>query len=416
MKYYLNENIKLLKIHSISILSNFDNQAVIGLDEEGVKFWNRVKDGDVNEKDISNNQELYDSLFELGFLVENKNDPSKKKLRISSAYVHLLNRCNLNCVGCYSMNDERNIEEDASTDKWKLAFERLALVGVKNIVISGGEPLLRKDIIELLRYAKMEAKIENLSLITNGTVEFPFERLKGYVDTIAVSVDGYNKEHPTFIRDIGIFDKIINTVCSIRDTGIGVTIVPTLHKKNYNMMKLYDELAEKLGVAISFSIFSVPCNEIFAKYILDDTALCTMAQDIVDLNAEVDDMTTAGEGLCAIKSCGLGQDMISIDSKGNVYPCHILHEDDLLLGNIFDTSLELENLDKNVMNMCKQANVDNIKGCKVCEYKYICGGGCRGRAYLKERNLLAKDSYCKLFYKFHEIEMRTIQQGIENEK
>ncbi|KAB1440471.1 radical SAM/SPASM domain-containing protein [Candidatus Galacturonibacter soehngenii] len=414
--YYLSENIKLLKIHSIWILSNFDNQSVIGLDEQGVTFWKQLENGNVNKKDIDNNEELYNALFELGFLTQNKSNINKRELRITSAYVHLLNRCNLNCVGCYSMNDERNIESDASADKWKLAFERLALAGVKSVVISGGEPLLRKDIIEILQYAKTVAKIENLSLITNGTVDFPFEKLKGYVDAIAVSVDGYSKMSPTFIRDEGIFEKIIKTVSLIRDIGIEVCIVPTLHKKNYNTMKLYDKLAEELQVAISFSIFSVPNNEVFREYILDDVALCKMAQDIVTLNAEVEDITTAGEGICAMKSCGLGQDMISIDSKGNIYPCHILHDENLLLGNIFDNPLKAENFNQTVLNMCRQANVDNIKGCKICEYKYICGGGCRGRAYLQKKNLLEKDSYCKLFYKFHEFEMQTIQQGLINEK
>ncbi len=360
-----------------------------------------------------NNKELYESLFELGFLFSEEKR-KKTGLRISSAYVHLLNRCNLNCLGCYSMNDGRNCEEDASTDKWKLAFDRLARVGAKSIVISGGEPLLRKDIVELVQHAKRNAKIENIALITNGTVKFSFEQLKGYVDTIAISVDGYNKKPPTFIRNEGIFDKIISNVSKIKDTGIEVSILPTLHMKNYNAMKLYDELAEKLQVAISFSILSVPCNEVFSDYILNDEALERIAEDIFSLNVEVQDMKTAGEGLCAMKSCGLGQNMISIDSKGNIYPCHMLHNDKFLLGNIFENSLELNNLNTEILVQCVQANVDNITECKLCEYKYLCGGGCRARAYLKNKDLFAKDSYCRLFEHFHEIEMDTIQKGIRD--
>lgn len=413
MSYYANENIKLEQIESIWMLFNFDNQAVIGLDDKGRGFWNKIKNGNVTETEIKNNQDLYDALLEEDFI---RTEPFKKEeeFHITSAYVHLLNRCNLNCLGCYSMNDARNKETDASTEQWKLGFSRLKQAGVSSIVISGGEPLLRKDIIELVRFAKENAGIENITLITNGTVSFPFQELKPYVDTIAVSVDGYDEEHPSFIRDKGIFYKIINTVTHIRDLGMEVVIVPTIHMKNYDAMKKYDALAEKLQVQISFSILTVGCNPVFYDFVLKEEALSSIAQDIVSLNADVEDVTSAGEGLCAMKSCGMARNIISVDSKGNVYPCHILHNDRLLLGNIFDAALSGENLDKKVMQECQKANVDNIQSCKKCEYRYLCGGGCRGRAFLQNGNLLGRDIYCRLFKKFHEIELNMVLQEIEN--
>lgn len=236
------------------------------------------------------------------------------------------------------------------------------------------------------------------------------------MDLLAVSIDGYDKEHPSFIRDKGIFDKIINTVESAKRAGLEVSIVPTLHKLNYKAMKLYNKLAEELQVDINFSILTVSCNEIFKEYMLDDETLKYVAEEIFELNAEVMDMRTAGEGLCAVKSCGLGKNMISVDSKGNLYPCHILHDSRLLMGNIFEKPLQKQSLNLEVMNMCKDANVDNIKECKVCEYRYLCGGGCRARAFLVDNDLNAKDSYCSLFYHFHKMEMKTILQGIQDEK
>lgn len=157
MSYFANENIKLEQIESIWMLFNFDNQAVIGLDDKGRGFWNKIKNGNVTETEIKNNQDLYDALLEEDFI---RTEPFKKEeqFHITSAYVHLLNRCNLNCLGCYSMNDARNKETDASTEQWKLGFSRLKQAGVSSIVISGGEPLLRKDIIELVRFAHFRFK------------------------------------------------------------------------------------------------------------------------------------------------------------------------------------------------------------------------------------------------------------------
>lgn len=415
MRYFINENVKLEQIRSIWMLLNFDNQAVIGLDDRGVDFWKKIKTNSVSDLDINDNLALYESLLEEGF-IGTKLYIKEEPFHLNSAYVHLLNRCNLSCLGCYSMNDARNQEVDASTEKWKLAFSRLSQAGVSSIVISGGEPLLRKDIEELVGFAKKDAGIENITLITNGTIAYPFQKLKGYVDTIAVSVDGYDEMHPTFIRNTGIFDKIIDTITAIRNLEMDVVIVPTIHAKNFNAMKKYDELAEKLQVQISFSILSVGCNPVFDEYVLKDTELSEIAQSIISLNADVEDVSSSGEGLCAMRSCGMAQNMISVDSKGNVYPCHILHDESLLLGNIFETDLSVENLNQDVLQKCQNANIDNIEGCKECEYRYICGGGCRGRAYLQERNLLGKDRYCRLFKKFHEIEMNLILQEIEDGK
>mgnify|MGYP004537734767 CR=1 FL=1 len=124
MSYFANENIKLEQIESIWMLFNFDNQAVIGLDDKGRGFWNKIKNGNVTETEIKNNQDLYDALLEEDFI---RTEPFKKEeqFHITSAYVHLLNRCNLNCLGCYSMNDARNKETAASTEQWKLGLKEL---------------------------------------------------------------------------------------------------------------------------------------------------------------------------------------------------------------------------------------------------------------------------------------------------
>lgn len=135
MKYYLNDNVELVKIKTVWLLSNFDNQSVIGLDSKGVQFWENVKKGGVSEQEIEENRELYESLFELEFILKEEKN-KEDGVSISSAYVHLLNRCNLNCLGCYSINDGRNMEHDAATDKWKLGFKRLEQAGVNTIAVS----------------------------------------------------------------------------------------------------------------------------------------------------------------------------------------------------------------------------------------------------------------------------------------
>ncbi len=409
----VNKNVQMHSIKGIDMLMNFDNQAVIGLDKSEKEIWETINNKGWDAVNYKKNKELMDSMIELEFVTDKSFNTHESK--VDAAYVHLLNRCNLHCIGCYSLNSERNKEKDLPTEKWKSALKHLRNIGINELVVSGGEPLLRKDITELMKYAKKDLGIESITLITNGTVNFDFSKLYGFINMLAISIDGYDSKNSTFLRDKGIFNKVIDSINKAKKSGLDVCIIPTIHRKNYNKLNEYSILADKLGVSINFSILSVPCSSAFKDFIPNNKNLDTVATTLFNLNATVDDLVSAGDGICAQCGCGLGKRMISVDSKGNVFPCHILHYPELKLGNIFDEKFEPSSFNTQVIAACNNANVDQIKGCNKCEYKYICGGGCRGRAYFFSKDLNAKDPYCNLFYKFHQLEINNINNIINKE-
>ena len=92
--------------------------------------------------------------------------------------------------------------------------------------------------------------------------------------------------------------------------------------------------------------------------------------------------------------CGLGCKMVSIAANGEVYPCHMLHKDTMKMGDIKTDSLK--NILKNKESIWSHMTVDNVKGCSSCDYKYMCGGGCRGRSYLYDNVIDNKDPFCML--------------------
>lgn len=67
---------------------------------------------------------------------------------ILTAYYHVTNYCNLHCLGCYSDSIARNKKRDLSTESMLKILNELKTVGVQNLVISGGEPLIRKDVVK----------------------------------------------------------------------------------------------------------------------------------------------------------------------------------------------------------------------------------------------------------------------------
>ena len=76
--------------------------------------------------------------------------------------------CNLNCIHCYSASDNKRYEGELSTDEAKHLIDQLGEFGVPSILFSGGEPLMRKDIFELIGYAS--GRNIRTVLSTNGTI------------------------------------------------------------------------------------------------------------------------------------------------------------------------------------------------------------------------------------------------------
>ena len=250
-------NKKLFDIDGIHMLGNFDNGAVIGLDDEGYAY---VETADSKLCDEKKQAEIDNAMKEMGFL-----DKEQEK-KIDAAYLHVIDACNLHCVGCYSFIEDRNTSKKLSCDEIKKILDGLKQVGVQKIVISGGEPFIRNDLEEICKYAKEVCRFEFLTIITNGTMNIErYYPVLRYINQLNISIDGYS-EKTYFIRDKGIMPKVLDTVRRLKDL-IEINMIVTLHRKNIKYMKEYNELAKKMGVRFSFSIFTVDeTNPLFNEY------------------------------------------------------------------------------------------------------------------------------------------------------
>lgn len=410
-KYYINDLCRNVKCKGMFILANAENKAVIGLDSSEYGVWEKMGQNEtIDRNEIS--EELFDALCELDFISRDEYDTERhKEMELISAYLHVTNRCNLHCLGCYSLDAKRNCAKDLELEQLKCAALRLKEAGLKSLVISGGEPFMRKDLPELLQYCR-EIKIPEIFVITNGTLDIDYAKFKGLIDEITVSVDGYSEECQSFIRDEGIFSKIVSSVNKIKELDIPVSILPTLHKKNYNNVPEYMKLAEELEVPLNFSILSVCDTAEFHDFLLEDDNLRILAEALMETGVHIHD-ASAECNLEAGLSCGAGKTIVSIDTDGSIYPCHMLHNSELKLGNILEASLKKEYLKKDILQKIEHANVDNIEECSSCEHRYFCSAGCRARSYYKNEDFLHKDSYCELSKHFYNMITDQLLESLE---
>lgn len=388
--YQMGKAVETIYLNSEPYLADFESGSLIILNDKRENILGKNLQGKFyKEGDFSEDMQFLEELIEGGYFQEIEHP-------LSTAYLHVTNICNLNCIGCYSFDKTRNCKDKLTLDDLKYILSELTQNGVETVTISGGEPLIRKDIVEICKYAKENAGVSALNLITNGTLynEEQLKEINKYVDALPVSIDGYSKTNSRFLRDAGSFQKAISFVQKAKKLGLPVSILPTLHKKNIRNINEYMKLSHEINAPISFSLLTcsgelsdfIPTNEdldFLADY------LCKyMEKGIVPLQ----DYTA----LEAKKSCGAGSSIISVTSEGDIYPCHMMHDTDTVMGNILVTPLA------EILHHSKPVpEVDTVEKCQTCEMKYICGGGCKARALLLNGSWNKPDPYCSLNLDFY---------------
>lgn len=349
---------------------------IIGLSDDGLRICQGLSDGTLDIAYAREaNPELIVHMESGGFF-----DPQTPDFKIDFAYVHVTQRCNLKCVGCYSDCDKRNTTPDPTIDQLSIIFDRLRSMGVTKINISGGEPMLRDDLVDVLKMVKLDHRFEAVNLLTNGTIlnQTMIEQIAPYVTSISVSFDGASADDVAYIRGEQRFDDLVKFVQAVKSAGIDVCITPTLHRMNCMDFNKYEALANDLGVHFSFSILT-GCFDDFdnAKDLAIDNDCTDECNAIVDHTLEsgtFDDPLTILESLKCKETCGVCAKLISVDADGTVYPCHMSHSDETSIGSLLDPDFDIEAIHEFIAS--KNIMVDEVEQCIDCRFKYLCGGAC----------------------------------------
>jgi len=158
-------------------------------------------------------------------------------------------RCNLKCVHCYSHSQDIEYAEEMSTEEGKRLIDQLADFGAPVILFSGGEPLVRKDLFELIQYAtskKLRAVIS-----TNGTLIKPevAKRLQDFdLSYVGVSLDGTEEVNDRFRGIEGAFARAVAGIRNCMEAGLKVGLRFTINGRNASEIPAIFDLVEKEGI------------------------------------------------------------------------------------------------------------------------------------------------------------------------
>ena len=142
-------------------------------------------------------------------------------------------RCNLKCVHCYSQSKDIEYPNELNTKEAKAMLDGLAEYGAPVILFSGGEPLMREDLMELITYARDKGLRAVIS--TNGTLitEEKAEELKKFgLSYVGISLDGLKETNDKFRGIEGAFDDALQGIRNCQKVGIKVGLRFTINKRN----------------------------------------------------------------------------------------------------------------------------------------------------------------------------------------
>lgn len=313
--------------------------------------------------------------------------------------------CNISCIHCYRDAGNKRSDELDTVEGKKLLSE-IAKAGFKIMILSGGEPLLRPDIYELISHARNLGMRPVLG--TNGILITPEVAGKLKAAGLAcagISLDSKDKaQHDKFRGSGGAWDKTLRGMAACRSAGLPFQIHTTVTNNNQGEITAITDFAVELGAVAHHVFFLVPTGR--GKDIEATTLKAadyeTLLERILDKQAEVpiEIKPTCAPQFMRIakqkniptrftKGCLAGTSYCVILPNGDVHPCPYLP---LKAGNVREKAFNL--LWKESQLFHKFRHEPLTGGCSRCGYDDICGG-CRARAYYySDGNYLAEEPWC----------------------
>ena len=172
-----------------------------------------------------------------------------------SIKVFITDKCNLNCDYCYPLIHKREFGMDMTKEELFKLFDDLASLGTKVIVLQGGEPLLRKDVGEIIDYVLGKGMI--CEMISNGfLVPEKINEVKK-LNSLCISIDGTEEEND-FYRGRGSYKKAMEAIRICMREKIPIRLHSVITRRNMDSFYVF-ELAKELGVGITVS--TITTNE-----------------------------------------------------------------------------------------------------------------------------------------------------------
>jgi len=332
--------------------------------------------------------------------------------------------CDLACKHCRAAAQPIPHDEQLTTEEGKDLLDQIAELKVPVFIMTGGDPLKRKDVFDLVRYGT--AKGIHMAMTPSATPlltrDIIFQLKEAGLQRLAVSLDGSTAEiHDSFRGVPGTYDRTIQAIHWANEAGLPIQVHTTVSRYNRHDLDNVAALMASKNIAMWNVFFLVPVGrgvdqhmlngeefeQVFAKlyelskkvpFQIKTTEAMHYRRYLLQRNVEERKQEKADHPESAVhrKNIGWatqrvndGKGFIFISHKGEIYPSGFLA---IQAGNLRTQKLSSIYREAPVLRALRDTSLLEGK-CGACEYKEICGGS-RARAYAVSGNLHAQETCC----------------------
>lgn len=315
-------------------------------------------------------------------------------------------RCPLHCAFCYNPTDYADhTKNELNTDEWIKVLRDARKMGALQLGISGGEPLLRDDIEDIVTEANQLGYYSNLITSGVGLTEKRIDAFKaGGLDHIQLSMHDITEEISNFVTDTKTFKLKQKVAAMIKDRGYPMVLNVVIHRYNIGHIKEILEMAEKLGA----DYVELANTQYYGWSLINRNQLMPTKEQIDEAEKITNEFREYIGNKMKIffvvpdyyaerpKKCmnGWGEVFMIVTANGDVLPCHSAR----VLPNIDFPNVKNDQLneiwyDSSAFN--KYRGDDWMKEpCRSCSEKENDLGGCRCQAYLLSGDAEGADPIC----------------------
>ena len=277
--------------------------------------------------------------------------------RILAAHIAITSACNLHCNHCYLTDKDSTY---ISSKVFDSLLSDLANNGVLTVEISGGEPLMHKDFIQLLKCAKHYGFF--IKLFTNATLinDDNVAVIAELVDSFRISLDGEKETHDSR-RGNGSFQKTIHALHLLEGQDVQVSM--TIDSNNCNDIPIVEQIVSQLGFRFELSPV-VPYSHIALKH-----------SDLMQIKSKIDsflltDTISSKRAFTFGVHCDAASRLIYINSQLDVSPCPLLSQKKWCFGNLKDHSLQvlLNSSEYKDILLTLEKMKSQCSSCNLCQF------------------------------------------------
>lgn len=324
---------------------------------------------------------------------------------------HITGRCNLRCKHCY--REEGDVEPLSTEDVFRVIHQYEALLKEfkrindtprrGHINITGGEPFLRRDVKELLRYFGSHKKLFTYGVLSNGSV-IDDELIALLKETgaafVQLSIDGRREVHDR-LRAPGDYDRTFAMAERLERSGIPTYISFTANRDNYRDLPRVARECRKRRITRLWSDRLVPIGHGAELLNIDQSLTMDYLRTLrkargswltrkLHPHTEVR-MNRALQFLCGGETyqCGAGKTLVTVDEMGRIMPCRRMP---IVCGNVFDDTMKDVYFGHSVFQQLR--TVRPPLECLECPQRDICRGGAKCQTYAITGSFAGVDPGC----------------------